>query len=108
MTGIGVKKAYQIFMGGLNRKVTSWSHARARVETVNAALELFPGSPTECNAVKAAWSAINVPAQSGEASCGTQQNDFSLSLNPGSGSAQAKGTATATVNTAVTGAAPSR
>ncbi|WP_021591098.1 M4 family metallopeptidase [Actinomadura welshii] len=74
VTGIGVQKAGQIFMGGLNRKVTSWSHARARVATVSAALELFPGSATECNAVKAAWSAINVPAQSGEASCGTQPN----------------------------------
>ncbi|MER7542707.1 M4 family metallopeptidase [Spirillospora sp. NPDC127506] len=104
VTGIGIKKAGQIFMGGLNRKVTNWSHARARVETVNAALELFPGSPAECNAVKAAWSAINVPAQSGEASCGTQQqNDFSLSPSPGSGGAQAGGTVTATVNTAVTG-----
>ncbi|MFA1546840.1 M4 family metallopeptidase [Actinomadura chokoriensis] len=69
VTGIGVKKAGQIFMGGLNRKVTSWSHARARVETINAARALFPGSATECNAVKAAWSAINVPVQSGEASC---------------------------------------
>ncbi|NUS57168.1 MAG: hypothetical protein HOV66_20260, partial [Streptomycetaceae bacterium] len=69
----------------------------------NAALQLFPGSATECNAVKAAWSAINVPAQSGEASCGTQQNDFSVTLSPGSGSAQAGGTATATVATQTTG-----
>ncbi|WP_067793182.1 M4 family metallopeptidase [Actinomadura formosensis] len=104
VTGIGIQKAGQIFMGGLNRKVTNWSHARARLETVNAALQLFPGSPTECNAVKAAWSAINVPAQSGEAPCGTlQQNDFSLSLNPASGGAQAGGSATATVSTSVTG-----
>ncbi|MGI5417699.1 M4 family metallopeptidase [Actinomadura luteofluorescens] len=102
VTGIGIQKAGQIFMGGLNRKVTSWSHARARVETINAALQLFPGSATECNAVKAAWSAINVPAQSGEASCGTQQNDFSVTLSPGSGSAQAGGTATATVATQTT------
>jgi Zn-dependent metalloprotease len=70
VTGIGVQKAGQVFMGGLNRKVTNWSHARARVATVAAAVQLFPGSATECNAVKAAWSAINVPAQSGEASCG--------------------------------------
>jgi Zn-dependent metalloprotease len=103
VTGIGVQKAGQIFMGGLNRKVTSWSHARARVATVSAALELFPGSATECNAVKAAWSAISVPAQSGEASCGTQQNDFSLSLSAGSGRTQAGGTATVTVNTQTTG-----
>jgi Zn-dependent metalloprotease len=103
VTGIGIQKAGQIFMGGLSRKVTSWSHARARVETINAALQLFPGSATECNAVKAAWSAISVPAQSGEASCGTQQNDFTITLSPGSGSAQAGGTATATVGTQTTG-----
>ncbi|MBO2454220.1 M4 family metallopeptidase [Actinomadura barringtoniae] len=103
VTGIGVQKAGQIFMGGLNRKVTAWSHARERIETINAAIQLFPGSATECNAVKAAWAAVSVPAQSGEASCGTQQNDFSLSLNPSSGSAQAGGSTTATVNTATTG-----
>jgi Zn-dependent metalloprotease len=71
VTGIGVQKAGQTFTGGPNRTVTNGSHARARVETINAAVQLFPGSATECNAVKAAWSAINVPAQSGEASCGT-------------------------------------
>ncbi|MEU8800583.1 M4 family metallopeptidase [Spirillospora sp. NPDC048819] len=103
VNGIGVQKAGQIFMGGLNRKVSNWSHARARIETVNAALQLFPGSATECNAVKAAWSAIDVPAQSGEASCGTQQNDFSISLSPGTGRTPAGGTATATVSTQTTG-----
>ncbi|WP_245623373.1 M4 family metallopeptidase [Spirillospora albida] len=103
VTGIGVQKAGQIFMGGLNRKVTAWSHARARLETVNAAIALFPGSATECNAVKAAWSAVSVPAQSGEASCGTQQNDFSLTLNPASGSAQPGGSVTVGVSTATTG-----
>ncbi|MFC9977406.1 M4 family metallopeptidase [Spirillospora sp. NPDC127200] len=103
VTGIGIQKAGQIFMAGLNRKVTAWSHARARLETVNAAVQLFPGSATECNAVKAAWSAVNVPAQSGEASCGTQQNDFQLSLNPSSGTAQAGGSVTATVSTQTTG-----
>ena len=69
VNGIGIQKAGQIFMGGLNRKVSSWSHARARVETVNAARQLFPGSAAECTAVKAAWSAVNVPQQNGEASC---------------------------------------
>ncbi|MGK5557698.1 M4 family metallopeptidase [Actinomadura kijaniata] len=103
VTGIGIEKAGKIFMGGLLRKVTAWSHARARVETVNAAIQLFPGSATECNAVKAAWAAVSVPAQSGEASCGTQQNDFSLSLNPTSGTVQPGGSATVTVNTQTTG-----
>jgi len=73
VTGIGVQKAGQIFMGGLNRKVTAWSHARARIETINAANQLFPNSATECNAVKAAWAAVSVPAQSGEAACGGTQ-----------------------------------
>lgn len=86
VTGIGVQKAGQIFMGGLNRKVSNWSHARARVETVNAALQLFPGSATECNAVKAAWSAVNVPEQSGEQPCGTQQGTvFSDGFESGQG-----------------------
>ncbi|MFD0904641.1 M4 family metallopeptidase [Actinomadura sediminis] len=108
VTGIGIEKAGQIFMGGLNRKTYSWTHARARVETVNAALELFPGSPAECNAVKAAWSAVNVPQQSGEASCGTQQNDFSLTVSPGTGTGEPGGTVTATVNTATTGGSAQR
>ncbi|WP_242908900.1 M4 family metallopeptidase [Actinomadura terrae] len=69
VTGIGIQKAGQIFMGGLNRKVSAWTHARARVATVQAAKELFAGSSTECNAVKSAWSAVSVPAQSGEPAC---------------------------------------
>ncbi|MFC6880218.1 MULTISPECIES: M4 family metallopeptidase [Actinomadura] len=103
VTGIGVQKAGQIFMGGLNRKVTSWSHARARVETVNAANQLFPTSRTECEAVKKAWTAVSVPQQSGEAACtGTGQPDFQLTVTPGSGSAQAGGTATASIGTQTT------
>ncbi|WP_242614232.1 M4 family metallopeptidase [Actinomadura roseirufa] len=69
VTGVGIQKAGQIFMGGLSRKVTGWTHARARVATIQAAKSLYSKSPTECNAVKAAWSAINVPAQSGEPAC---------------------------------------
>ncbi|WP_242614360.1 M4 family metallopeptidase [Actinomadura roseirufa] len=103
VTGIGIQKAGQIFLGGLNRKVTSWTHARARVATIQAANELFPNSGNECNAVKAAWAAISVPAQSGEPACGTTQSDFDLKLSPASGSAKAGESVTATVNTTVTG-----
>ncbi|TDD89857.1 peptidase M4 family protein [Actinomadura rubrisoli] len=105
VTGIGIQKAGQIFMGGLNRKVTTWTHARARTETVNAALQLFPNSATECNAVKAAWSAVSVPAQSGEPACAVQGPDFSVALNPGSGSAKAGESTTATLSTQLTGGA---
>ncbi|TDB73645.1 peptidase M4 [Actinomadura sp. KC216] len=69
VTGIGIQKAGKVFMEGLNRKVTAWSHARARLETVNAAKQLFPGSTAECTSVKAAWAAVSVPAQSGEPAC---------------------------------------
>ncbi|WP_245667653.1 M4 family metallopeptidase [Actinomadura macra] len=69
VAGIGIKKAGQIFMGGLNKKVSAWTHARARTATIAAAVELFPSSAAECTAVKAAWAAVSVPAQSGEAAC---------------------------------------
>ncbi|WP_344342100.1 M28 family peptidase, partial [Kitasatospora putterlickiae] len=55
------------------------------------------------NRTKAAWDAISVPAQTGEATCtGGQTNEFSLSLNPSAGQVQPGSSATATVNTAVT------
>ncbi|MFJ2033112.1 M4 family metallopeptidase [Streptosporangium sp. NPDC087985] len=69
LTGIGIQKAGQIFMAGLNSKTVPWTHAKARSTTVAAAKQLFPGSCVEVNAVKAAWSAVNVSAGSGEASC---------------------------------------
>ncbi|MGC5012309.1 M4 family metallopeptidase [Streptosporangium sp. DT93] len=69
LTGIGIQKAGQIFQSGLNTKTAPWTHAKARRATVAAAKSLFPGSCVEVNAVKAAWSAVNVPASSGEVSC---------------------------------------
>ncbi|WP_344904611.1 M4 family metallopeptidase [Actinomadura meridiana] len=69
VAGIGIQKAGKVFMEGLNRKTSGWNHARARVATVQAAKELFPGSSAECTSVKAAWAAVSVPAQSGEPAC---------------------------------------
>ncbi|WP_051865583.1 M28 family peptidase [Streptosporangium roseum] len=105
LTGIGIQKAGQIFMSGLNSKTTPWTHAKARSTTVAAAKQLFPNSCVEVNATKAAWTAVNVPAQSGEPTCTVNPpgNDFSLSLSPTSGSVQAGQSATTTVRTAVTG-----
>ncbi|MEV8635865.1 M4 family metallopeptidase [Streptosporangium sp. NPDC051023] len=67
LTGIGIQKAGKIFQGGLNLKTIPWTHGKARVATLKAAKSLY--TCTEFNAVKAAWSAVNVPAQSGEPSC---------------------------------------
>jgi len=69
VTGIGVQKAGQIFYNGLLRKTTTWTHARARLATVQASKALFPNTSVECNTTKAAWSAVSVPAQAGEPAC---------------------------------------
>ncbi|MFC0113905.1 M4 family metallopeptidase [Kibdelosporangium aridum] len=69
VVGIGIQKAGQIFYNGLLRKTTTWTHARARVATLQSAKALFPGSCTEFNATKAAWAAVSVPAQAGEPAC---------------------------------------
>ncbi|MEU9853235.1 M4 family metallopeptidase [Streptomyces sp. NPDC047974] len=104
VTGIGIQKAGKIFMGALLMKTSSWNHPAARRATLTTAKNTY--GATECNAVKAAWNAIGVPAQSGETDCGgTSTPDFSLSLNPSSGSAQPDTQVTATVNTSTTGGA---
>jgi Zn-dependent metalloprotease len=50
-------------------KTTASSYLNYRKWTLQAAKNLYPGSCTEFNAVKAAWTAVSVPAQSGEATC---------------------------------------
>ncbi|MET7426467.1 M28 family peptidase [Dactylosporangium sp. NPDC005555] len=103
ITGIGIQKAGRIFMAGLNRKTSGWNHAAARLATVRAAVELFPGGNTECATVKAAWSGVSVTAQSGEPACPTGGgNDFSISVNPTSAGVTAGQAATVTVSTTVT------
>ncbi|WP_412542075.1 M28 family peptidase [Longispora sp. K20-0274] len=101
LTGIGIQKAGKIFHAGLQTKGSTWTHATVRKATVQAAANLFPGGP-ECAATKAAWAAVSVPAQSGEATCTTTANDFSISLSPSSGSAQPGSSVTTTVGTTTT------
>ncbi|MFJ7069550.1 M4 family metallopeptidase [Streptomyces sp. NPDC101115] len=102
VTGIGVQKAGKIFMGALLMKTSSWNHLAARRATLATAKNTYGSA--ECNAVKTAWNAIGVPAQSGETDCGgTTTPDFSLALNPASGSVQAGASVTSTVNTTTTG-----
>jgi zinc metalloprotease ZmpA len=67
--GIGIRKAITIMYNAMLMKTTASSYLRYRVWTLQAAKNLFPGSCAEFNAVKAAWSAVNVPAQTGEATC---------------------------------------
>ncbi|GAA3429073.1 M4 family metallopeptidase [Streptosporangium sandarakinum] len=117
LTGIGIQKAGQIFMSALNRKTDTWTHQLVRKATLQAALELFPGSCAEFNAVKGAWDAVSVPAASGEpTTCtgggssggGGGVSDFSLTLNPQTVSAQPGQRSTVAVTTQTTSGSAQR
>ncbi|MEV4188147.1 M4 family metallopeptidase [Streptosporangium canum] len=102
LTGIGIQKAGQIFMGALQRKTTTWTHSLVRKASLEAAVQLFPGSCTEFNATKAAWTAVSVPAAANEPTGCSTGPDFSLTLNPTSASVQPGQQATTTVSTQTT------
>ncbi|MGW5684229.1 M28 family peptidase [Nonomuraea sp. NPDC003754] len=106
ITGIGIRKAGEIFMSALNTKTLPWTHAKARVATLNAAKTLYPGSCVEFNVVKEAWSGVSVPAQAGEPAC-QQGSDFTVALDPASRTVQPGQQATTTVRTTAIGTAQS-
>ncbi|QUQ68347.1 M4 family metallopeptidase [Kutzneria sp. CA-103260] len=70
VTGLGVESALKIFYNAMLLKTSGSSYLKYRTWTLTAAKNLFPGSCTEFNTVKAAWDAISVPAQSGDPTCG--------------------------------------
>jgi Zn-dependent metalloprotease len=104
VTGLGIRKAGEIYYNAMQSKTSTWRHANVRTATLAAAKNLYAPSCAEFNVVKAAWAAISVPAQTGEATCttGTPGNDFSVSASPASGSVAAGSSATTTVTTATT------
>ncbi|WP_326823372.1 M4 family metallopeptidase [Streptosporangium sp. NBC_01639] len=102
VTGVGIQKAGQIFMGALQRKTTAWTHLLVRKASLEAAIQLFPGSCAEFNTTKAAWAAVNVPAATGEPTSCSAGNDFSLTLSPTSANVQPGQQATTTVGTTTT------
>ncbi|WP_353357050.1 M28 family peptidase [Intrasporangium sp. DVR] len=102
VTGIGIQKATNIFLNGLQRKTSPWTHAKARVATLQAAKDLYPGSCTEFNTVKSAWLAVAVGPQSSEPTCTASSQDFAMTLSPTSGSVAPGSSATATVGTTTT------
>ncbi|HEX9999035.1 MAG TPA: M4 family metallopeptidase [Actinoplanes sp.] len=69
VTGLGVENAIKIMYNAMLLKTSSSSYLKYRVWTLQAAKTLFPGSCTEFNTVKAAWTAVSVPAQTGEPTC---------------------------------------
>jgi Zn-dependent metalloprotease len=93
VAGIGIQKAGQIFYNAMLSKTSGMTYLRYRTATLRAAQNLFPGSCTEFNTVKAAWDAVSVPAQSGDPTCTGGGGGVTVT-NPGNQSG--------TVGTAVT------
>ncbi|MDX3004502.1 M4 family metallopeptidase [Kribbella solani] len=71
VTGLGIQKAIRIMYNAMLMKTSSSSYLKYRTWTLTAAKNLYPGSCTEFNTVKAAWDAVSVPAQSGDPTCST-------------------------------------
>jgi hypothetical protein len=67
--GIGVKDSIRILYNAMLMKTTASSYLRYRVWTLQAAINLFPGSCTAYKAVLAAWNAVSVPNQTDEPTC---------------------------------------
>ncbi|WP_127501678.1 M4 family metallopeptidase [Actinoplanes solisilvae] len=71
ITGLGIQNAMKIMYNAMLIKTSSSSYLKYRTWTLTAAKSLFPNGCTEFNTVKAAWDAVNVPAQSADPTCGT-------------------------------------
>ena len=71
VTGIGNQKAIRIMYNAMLMKTSSSSYLKYRTWTLTAAKNLYPGSCTEFNTVKAAWDAVSVPAQTADPTCST-------------------------------------
>ncbi|ASW55449.1 M4 family metallopeptidase [Plantactinospora sp. KBS50] len=71
ITGLGIQTAMKIMYNAMLLKTTSSSYLKYRTWTLQAAKNLYPGSCTQFNTVKAAWDAVSVPAQSGDPTCTT-------------------------------------
>jgi len=84
-------------------KTTSSSYLKYRTWTLTAAKNLYPGSCAEFNAVKAAWNAVSVPAQTADPTCSTGGNTVTVT-NPGNRTGTV-GTATSLQLTATDSAA---
>ncbi|WP_067508500.1 M4 family metallopeptidase [Actinoplanes sp. TFC3] len=69
VTGVGIQTAIKVMYNAMLLKTSSSSYLKYRVWTLQAAKALTPGTCTTFNAVKAAWTAVSVPAQSGEPTC---------------------------------------
>jgi len=69
VTGIGEQAAIKVLYNAMLMKTTSSSYLKYRTWTLTAAKNL-DSTCAQFNAVKNAWDAVNVPAQTGDPTCG--------------------------------------
>lgn len=92
VTGIGIQKVQNIMYNAMLMKTSASSYLRYRTWTLTAAKGLYSGC-TEFDAIKAAWDAVDVPAQSGDPTCNS---------NPGGVTVNDPGNKSGTLGTAIT------
>ncbi|MEV6286394.1 M28 family peptidase [Kribbella sp. NPDC051770] len=100
LTGIGHQEAGKIFYNTMLAKTSGMSYPKWRVATLAAAKNLDSSCALHAK-VKAAWDAVALGTQSGEATCTASGNDFTMTVSPASGSVKPGESATATVNTVI-------
>ena len=71
MIGLGPQTAIAILYSAMLMKTSASSYLTSWTSTLRAAKNLFPGSCTQFNTVKAAWDAVSVPAQAADPTCVT-------------------------------------
>ena len=69
VTGIGEQKAIKVLYNAMLMKTSSSNYLKYRTWTLTAAKNL-DSTCAQFNSVKAAWDAVNVPAQTGDPTCG--------------------------------------
>jgi Zn-dependent metalloprotease len=66
---LGIQNAIKVMYNAMLMKTSTSSYLKYRTWTLIAAKNLFPGSCTQFNTVKAAWDAVSVPAQAADPTC---------------------------------------
>ena len=106
VSGIGEQKAIKVLYNAMLMKTTASSYLKYRTWTLTAAKNL-DSTCAQFNAVKSAWDAVNVPAQTGDPTCGgtttPPPTGGNLLANPGFESGAASWTGNTGVITTNTG-----
>ncbi|MEV6521021.1 M4 family metallopeptidase [Longispora sp. NPDC051575] len=81
VNGIGNDKFGKIWYRALTSyMVSTETYPKARISTLKATNDLYGGA--ECTAIKAAWTAVGVVAQTGEPACGTATPSPTATASP--------------------------